>query len=311
MGVTRNLTEGTDNYTISVQLASVFADFVNNVSFYDEDGNVLTLGASSSGYYNQSGTYYDWVMSLLETSLNNYISDNNLNASEYASNYSDVITYNSTSDTLSITSLSAFAQTFKVSNKELGAHDSLLLNNFDNEMFGLDYNSSHFDTYLASIVQNVNSTLYEQCNFEGNFTLTDSFGNTIPQRLNMYTPIYYLMPYYGGNGTSNVAKHWRIRAGVEQPETSLASEVDLYLALQNYKNVYNGTNYTTVEDIDFSVTWGVGHLRECERTGTANENFADWVNGILKNDYTVVSYNNYAETITSSEDSSSWINILI
>jgi len=250
-------------------------------------------------------------MSLLETALNNYISDNSLNASEYASNYSDVITYNSTSDTLSITSLSAFAQTFKVSNKELGGHDSLNNNNYDNELFGLDDDPCHFDTYLADIVKNVNSTLYEQCNFEGNFSFTDTLGNSVQHRLNMYTPIYYLMPYYGGNGTSNVAKHWRIRSGVEQPETSLNAEINLYLALQNYKNIYNGTNYTSVEDVDFSLVWGIAHSRDSERTGTANDNFATWVNEILRNDYSVVSYSNYAETITSSESSSSWINILI
>ena len=88
----------------------------------------------------------------------------------------------------------------------------------------------------------------------------------------MYNPMYYLDDYYDGFGSSNVAKYWRIRSGIEQGDTALTTELNLKLALNQIESV---------EDVDFAMVWGKGHT-EAERTGSATSNFISWVKEITK-----------------------------
>ena len=83
----------------------------------------------------------------------------------------------------------------------------------------------------------------------------------------MYTPLYYLLPAQEGFQTANVAKYWRIRTGIAQSDTSLSTEVNLALALDNYDSV---------ESVDFATVWGQQHV-QAERTGGSDENFIAWV----------------------------------
>ena len=86
----------------------------------------------------------------------------------------------------------------------------------------------------------------------------------------MYTPLYYLTDYYGGENSSNVASYWRIRTGLSQGDTALTTEVNLALALENYG----------VKDLDFATVWGEQHT-EAEISGDSTSNFIDWVNQSL------------------------------
>ena len=73
MGVTRSsLSE--EEQQISDKLAEVFAEYINAAGIKDPDGNVLTLSESEDGIY-QAGTYYDYMLSVIENSLNNFLSD--------------------------------------------------------------------------------------------------------------------------------------------------------------------------------------------------------------------------------------------
>lgn len=87
----------------------------------------------------------------------------------------------------------------------------------------------------------------------------------------MYNPMYYLSDYYEGYQTSNAARFWRIRTGINQGDTSLTTEVNLALALENYGG----------RDVDFETIWGQGHTM-AERTGDSSENFISWVNRCLQ-----------------------------
>ena len=73
MGATRSgLTD--DEQAISDALATAFAEYINSAGFTDADGNTLTLTESSDGIY-QSGTYYEYIKSVIEQSLNNFLAD--------------------------------------------------------------------------------------------------------------------------------------------------------------------------------------------------------------------------------------------
>ena len=73
LGVTRtDLSE--DMQALSDAMAERFAQYINELNLTDEEGNVLTLTASEEGIY-QAGSYYEYLKSVIETSLNNFLAD--------------------------------------------------------------------------------------------------------------------------------------------------------------------------------------------------------------------------------------------
>ena len=154
----------------------------------------------------------------------------------------------------------------KNATRNLGTFDDLSRSQAENTLFNVSGNASHFDSVLYKLVK---GTDYESA-FKNDLNTKDDQGNTVETRLNMYTPLYYLCDYYDGYKTSTVAKYWRIRTGIEQTDTSLCTEVNLALALENY-GVY----------VDFTTVLGQGHT-EAEERGSSTENFINWVNTCLK-----------------------------
>lgn len=73
LGVTRS---GLDEETreLSDAMAEQFALYINELGLEDEEGNTLTLTASEEGIY-QAGSYYDYLKTVVETSLNNFLQD--------------------------------------------------------------------------------------------------------------------------------------------------------------------------------------------------------------------------------------------
>ena len=130
---------------------------------------------------------------------------------------------------------------------------------------------SKIKPYAETIILNelVNSYVSD---FEEDLQKTDIICYTVAQRLNMYTPLYYLLESEDGYRSSTPAKHWRIRTGIAQSDTSLTTEVNLALALQNYGGV---------ESVDFETVWGQKHVK-AERTGDSTTNFIAWVNECMK-----------------------------
>ena len=73
MGSTRSgLSE--EEQQISDKLAEAFASYINEAGIKDPDGNVLTLSESSDGIY-QAGSYYNYMKSVIEESLNHFLAD--------------------------------------------------------------------------------------------------------------------------------------------------------------------------------------------------------------------------------------------
>lgn len=73
LGNTRtDLTE--QEQTLSNGMAEAFATYINELGLKDASGNELTLTESEDGVY-QSGTYYEYLKGVVETSLNNFLED--------------------------------------------------------------------------------------------------------------------------------------------------------------------------------------------------------------------------------------------
>lgn len=348
MGSTRGgLSE--EEQQISDKLAEAFAEYVNQAGFTDANGNTLTLEESDDGIY-QSGSYYDYMKSVIENSLNNFLADtefpydasgvsqggmggapaggnppggeapsfgdgempdgpplesskndssdmanaeandditrNDISASglslsgtyETVQDYIDAlnvngewVTYDADTNTVTITSIADYVSALKNASKNLGAFDQLDGSQGENTLFGYgDGNGAHFDQTLANILSELGSDYASE--YAADLEKTDTAGNTASTRLDMYTPLYYLLESEEGYGTGTAAKYWRIRTGINQSDCALSTEVDLALALGNCEGV---------SDVDFETVWGQGHTM-AERTGSSTENFITWINDCMR-----------------------------
>ena len=180
------------------------------------------------------------------------------------------VSYDPETNTVEITSVEAFVKAFKPVSKNLGAFDQLDGGQGENTLFGyVDGSGAHFDSILAGILSDLGSSYAES--FAEDLSRADSAGYTARQRLNMYTPLYYLLESSEGCGSSTVAKHWRIRSGIAQSDTALTTELNLALALEND---------TRVDSVDFESVWAQKHV-EAERSGNSSGNFIAWINACM------------------------------
>lgn len=179
------------------------------------------------------------------------------------------VSYDEASNTATITSVADFCVALKQASKSLGAFDQFDRGQGENTLFGIDGQAAHFDATLADILDDQGSDY--AADYADDLQLLDGQGVDMQTRVNMYTPLYYLLPVSAGHGTSEPARHWRIRSGINQGDTSLTTELNLALALQADSRV---------ESVDFAAVWGQGHTT-AERTGSSDENFVAWVKECL------------------------------
>jgi len=258
MGLTRTGLSSA-NTSISKGSAEDFATYVNNIQFkHPTTGATLSLASTSNGYY-QSGSYYEYVIEVINDAITRYNFYNSASVPLY-----------STTDQ---TALYSFASTYKKATKGLGAFDDYdQLNTPENTLFGIAGTAGHFDSFLGELVNTYASSYYPSFVSALSSSNVDAHGKTVHQRLMQYTPVYFLLnnsTYYngGGMGSSDVAPYWRIRTGIKQTDAGLSTEINLALALKNY---------TGVKDVDFETIWNQGHTM-AEDTGTGEANFIAWV----------------------------------
>lgn len=351
MGITRSDLSD-EEQSISDQMAAAFASYINQAGFRDSEGNTLTLEPSTEGIY-QAGSYYGYLVKVIERSLNNFITDtifpydasasqgggrgmmgggmgpggrpdderpegmgdgqmpdfgdfpgpqqgegetnfeaiDDITRNQTTSGFSisgtfetiqeyidamnangEWVSYDPQTRTATVTSIAGFVKAFKSASKNLGAFDQMDGGQGENTLFGYgDGSGAHFDTTLAGILASLNSEYAEI--YANDLQRTDALGNTVDYRLNMYTPLYYLLESEEGYETSNVAKYWRIRTGIAQSDCALSTEVDLALALEQYEGV---------QSVDFETIWAAGHTK-AERSGDSDTNFIVWVKSVLGN----------------------------
>lgn len=289
---------------LSKDMANEFACYLNKLGLKGEDGTALTLSQSNYGIYN-SGTYYNYILSEIETSLNNFLSDttfpytpkaatiqigNNNTTSETktyqtAQDYinslntdENWVTYDVKTNTAKIASIEAFVKHCKNATKPVGAFDNVDLSRVENNLFGNGQSqTSHFDSIELNLLYKNASTYSKYSDWDSSYVTAfadalkskDSIGTDMVTRVNMYSPMYYLT-----NKNSTVARYWRIRTGINQTDTALTVETNLKLALQNYDSVKN---------VDFATVWSQPHTM-AERTGNSTDNFISWVNNCLANE---------------------------
>ena len=274
-------TRADDTWTsaLSDDLAAAYADIVNNLGLVDADGNALTLEESEEGIY-AAGSYYDYMVSEINRSLNNYIADNGLDGAEYVAELNaDEEWVSWDGETASVASIDAFARHIKNASKSVCAFDDLNRGQAENYVFGDNENDVlHFDAIVAELLADNADEYAAYADYSDTYAeeyteylqSTDALGTDSLTRQDMYNPMYYISAAYDGYGTTDVAPNWRIHTGITQGDTSLCVEMNLYLALQAYG----------VDSMDFEMVWAQGHT-QAERTGKSTANYIAWINDIL------------------------------
>lgn len=298
---------GTWTSAYSKDLAGAYATYVNNLGLRDEHGKRLELSKSSSGTY-LAGSYYEHLLSVITTSLNNFLADTTFpytytppsgppgssSTSSSSTTYetvADYIAYLNSSSTwvdydagtgkATVLSLEGFVNSQKNASKPVGAFDGYSRGQTENGVFGTGLDAPlHFAPLTRDVIAKNQSAYaaysdwdssYGASAYDSDFAEVDNIGKDVAWRVNAYNPMYYLSPALGGYKRSQVAPHWRIRTGIAQGDTGNTTEINLALALSNYG----------ISSIDFATVWAEGHT-EAERTGSPTTNFIAWVESIVK-----------------------------
>ena len=163
--------DGTFTKLLSDDLTQKYVDYVNNIKLKDPNGNELKLTSSNAG------SYYEFLKSTIEESLNNFLSDTtfpwtktpqkefprdgvnvggrrrNLDDSDGSITYNSVqeyinslnsdtnwVTYDSSTNKATITNVGDFVKKCKNPSKAVGAFDDLERSQGENKVFGINYN---------------------------------------------------------------------------------------------------------------------------------------------------------------------------
>ena len=104
-----------------------------------------------------------------------------------------------------ISSVGDFITHCKSASKDVGAFDSLKKSQAENKLFGIDGTTytKHFDKTMAQLLTENTGTYSTLTNWDSSYptdytndlSLKDSLDKTIEERLNMYSPMYYLLMF--------------------------------------------------------------------------------------------------------------------
>ena len=287
------------NFTklLSEDLVDEYVKYVNNIKLKDPQGNELTLTKRNEG------SYYNYLKSVIEESLNNFFQDTTFpytpeerpgpppHNGELKETYNTIqdyikaknsdnewLYYDESTKKASIKNVGDFVKHCKNARKDVGAFDDLNRGQVENRVFGTNINEKvkHFDLIMTNLL-NKNKEKYATksdwkesyiTEYLNDLISLDSQNINVTSRVDIYNPMYYLNSYYAGYKQSDVADYFRINTGLFQSDTGNVVEMNLYLALKNY-----GKN------VEFTTVWEKEHV-EAERKGDFSDNFISWIQEI-------------------------------
>ncbi|MEU9344957.1 esterase [Streptomyces sp. NPDC048278] len=295
---------GTWTGAYSADLAKAWPRYVNRLGLRDEQGRRLKLTESASGTH-LAGSYYDHLIEVITTSLNNFLSDTTFPYTittmggppgsgqtgtsttyetvddyiAYLNTHSTWVSYDATANTATVAGLEGFVTSQKTASKPVGAFDGYSRGQTENGVFALGLGApAHFAPLTRDVVAANEATYatyadwssdYGSAAYDSDFAKKDSVGKDMAWRADAYNPLYFLSPAFGGYRRSKPARHWRIRTGIMQGDTANTTEINIALALRNYG----------IRDVDFATVWAQGHTM-AERTGDSTTNFISWVESV-------------------------------
>ena len=305
---------GTFTKKLSDDLTQKYVEYVNNIKLKDPNGNTLTLTGTNTG------SYYDYLKTILEESLNNFITDTSFpytpaTTSEFPrgpeggnfpqrnlETYNTIedyiqslnsdktwINYDSSTKKASISSVGDFVTHCKYSSKSVGAFDDLNRTQAENKVFGIDGTTyaKHFDEIMANLLSSNKDSYSQLKNWD------DSYVNDYTNDL---------------NAQDRVSKTIKERVNMYNPMYYISDYYDGYRksTVADYFRINTGVFQTDTgnvvemnlylallnygKNVDFTTVWEQKHIK-AERNGgenVAERNFISWINkieGVSDEDY--------------------------
>ena len=264
---------------LSHDLAIEYGKYINNLSLKNND-SILSL----EGDNYVKGSYYDYLLSVLEKSLEEYL-NTNFQDLEYKKSYID-----SLNDGDSFVSIDEDGHVKIHDLRHFILHckkvvyssyfvDSLDRENIENRLFKIEEKSTmHFDSMLYKLLKDNKDKYSTYDDYNDSYLEEFGFDMTVLKNakktsiVSLYSAISYINSYYAGYNESGVADYFRIRNGANSHETTLSSTINFVLSLQNlHKNV------------DYKEVWGESSSRS-EATGNVDENVVQYIDQIVKGD---------------------------
>lgn len=222
--------------SLSKELKDMFPAYLNSLTLKDPDGNALTLDE------NGNGSFREYIGNLLTQSAQKELDTHwSLTRGAVAGSEVELQDYLTVEDgRVSALEWAGFVK--KITRmKATPAFDALGLDSPENEEFGdAGVFARHFTEFAKE-------------HSEADGALADD------SVIKMLNPTRYI-------GSADVAKHWRIRHGAFDRDTSLAIPVILAAMLENH-------GY----DVDFFLPWGLPHSGDYDL-----DELFDWIDGICK-----------------------------
>lgn len=227
---------------LSPQLKALFPTYVNGLGLVGEDGAPLTLETDGSGSF--ADWVKGWVMSSAQGELDTHDNERNRGWLQVAGSQIDAQDYLRIEEGRVI-DLDWDAFVTKITRmKATPAFDALDLGSPENEEFGDEsVDGRHFTA------------------FSQEHGVVPGAETADPAVIRLMNPVPWIAEQNPG-----AARHWRVRHGSFDRDTSLAIPVILATMLQN-------KGY----DVDFSLPWGIPHAGDYDLP----ELFA-WIDGICK-----------------------------
>lgn len=224
---------------LSGELKEIFTGYLNSLGLKDKEGNVLTLDEDGEGSFKEYVRRY--ILKSAQKELDTHDSANRLHTLAVPGSEVEKQTCPTIEDGCAkALDWDCFVKTI-TRMKAVPAFDALDLNSPENEEFGTEeIPAKHF-------------TDFSKKNSEADGEIADE------KIVRMLNPTAYI-------GKADTAKHWRIRHGAFDRDTSLAIPVILATMLENQ-------GY----DVDFFLPWGLPHSGDYDL-----EELFGWIDNICK-----------------------------
>ena len=301
--------ENTFTKLLSDDLTSEYVKYVNAIQLKDPNGNKLLLTNTNEG------SYYDYLKSIIEESLNNFLSDttfpwtrsqqgefprgnngpgfgdmgrgleeetyNTVNDYiTYLNSNGNWVTYNTDTNKATITNVGDFIKKCKPPSKNVNAFDDLNRGQGENKVFGTQPASGQYTKHFDKIAYNLlneNSAKYSSASGWNAAYPTDYSGDfdDIDSQENN---IEYRLNMY--NPMYYLSDYYK---GYKSSDVADYFRINSGIFQSDTGNVVELNLYLALlnfnKNVTFTTVWEQKHVK-AERTGDSDTNFIKWIAGI-------------------------------
>ncbi|MBR7833419.1 hypothetical protein KDL01_09090 [Actinospica durhamensis] len=304
---------GTWTSAYSTDLANAWAKYVNRLGLRDEHGRRLELAESSSGVY-LAGSYYEYVISVITTSLNDFLVDTAFpytytqssfgpppsggsttppSTSSTSTTFQTVedyiaylntdttwVTYDSATNTVEVLDLGGFVNSQKNASKPVGAFDGYSREQTENGVFGMGLNApSHFAPLTRDVIAANQAKYAAYSDWDSSYGAA-AYDSDFAQRDDAGKDVAWRVDAYNPLYYLSPAFGGYRQSQVAPHWRIRTGIMQGDTANTTEINVLLALQNYGIRNVDFATVWALPHT-EAERTGDPTTNFIDWVESIV------------------------------